>query len=70
MNEIMNTTMQTPIEIALQIDENGMTTARNLYEFLEMPIQNFARWAKQNIESNEFYEENKDWWGVLHREER
>lgn len=28
-----NTTSQTPIEIALQIDENGMTTLRNLYEF-------------------------------------
>lgn len=65
MNEIMDTTMQTPIEIALQIDENGMTTARNLYEFLEMPIQNFARWAKQNVENNEFYEENKDWWGFF-----
>ena len=60
-----NNIPQTPIEIALCIDENGMTTARALYEFLEMPAQNFARWAKTNIETNEFYEENKDWWGFF-----
>ena len=65
MNEITSATTQTPIEIALGIDENGMTTARALYSFLEMPMQNFARWAKTNIESNEFYEENKDWWGFF-----
>lgn len=65
MNELETTKMQTPIEIALGVDENGMTTARALYEFLEMPTQNFARWAKTNIEENEFYEENKDWWGFF-----
>ena len=65
MNDIMNNSMQTPIEIALGIDENGMTTARALYDFLEMPMQNFARWASKNIEKNEFYEENKDWWGFF-----
>lgn len=65
MNNLETTKMQTPIEIALGIDENGMTTARALYEFLEMPTQNFARWAKTNIEDNEFYEENKDWWGFF-----
>lgn len=46
MNEIMNTTLQTPIEIALGIDEEGMTTARKLYTFLELAPQNFARWCK------------------------
>lgn len=65
MNDMIETTMQTPIEVALGIDENGMTTARALYSFLEMPSQNFARWAKTNIENNEFYEENKDWWGFF-----
>lgn len=65
MIEIANVTMQTPIEIALGIDENGMTTARALYDFLEMPQKNFARWAKQNIEGNEYYDENKDWWGFV-----
>lgn len=65
MNELQTSNMKTPIEIALGVDENGMTTARALYEFLEMPTQNFARWAKTNIEDNEFYEENKDWWGFF-----
>lgn len=65
MNDIQATLNQTPIEIALQIDESGHTTARALYEFLDMPATNFARWAKTNIENNEFYEENKDYWGFF-----
>ena len=65
MNDLEATMAQTPIEIALKIDEQGMTTARDLYEFLEMPSQNFARWAKTNIEDNEFYEEGKDWQGFF-----
>ena len=65
INAMADPEFQTPIEIALGVDENGMTTARALYEFLEMPTQNFARWARQNIEKNEFYDENKDWWGFL-----
>lgn len=63
MNDLETTKMQTPIEIALGVDENGMTTARALYEFLELAQGQFSRWAKTNIEQNEFYEENKDWWG-------
>ena len=57
MNEIMNTATQTPIEIALGIDENGMTTARALYSFLELRPGNFARWCKVNIIENHFNEE-------------
>ena len=63
MNDLEEAKMQTPIEIALGIDEDGMTTARALYDFLELAQGQFSRWAKTNIESNEFYEENKDWWG-------
>ena len=63
MNELQTSNMKTPIEIALGVDENGMTTARALYEFLSGEKSHFARWAKTNIEDNEFYEENKDWWG-------
>lgn len=63
MDNIENSKLQTPIEIALGIDENGMTTARALYEFLGLAPSQFSRWAKQNIENNEFYEENKDWEG-------
>lgn len=65
MNDMIETTMQTPIEIALGIDENGMTTARALYEFLSGEKSNFSKWAKRNIEQNEFFEENKDWWGFV-----
>nr|DAH31163.1 MAG TPA: AntA/AntB antirepressor [Bacteriophage sp.] len=63
MNELQTSNMKTPIEIALGVDENGMTTARALYEFLSGEKSHFARWAKTNIEENEFYEENKDWLG-------
>lgn len=65
MNDMIETTMHTPIEIALGIDENGMTTARALYEFLSGERSNFSKWAKRNIEQNEFFEENKDWWGFV-----
>lgn len=61
MNEITNVTMQTPIEIALGIDENGMTTARKLYAFLELDSRNYSRWCKSNITENEFAEENVDY---------
>lgn len=63
MNDITNATMQTPIEIALGIDENGMTTARKLYAYLELAQGQFSRWAKTNILDNEFAEENVDYWG-------
>lgn len=63
MNDIQTATLQTPIEIALGIDENGMTTARKLYAFLELANGQFSRWAKTNITENEFAEENIDYWG-------
>lgn len=65
MNDMIEAKIQTPIEIALGIDENGMTTARALYEFLSGEKSNFSKWAKRNIEQNEFFEENKDWWGFV-----
>ena len=69
MQEISETTMQTPIEIALGVDENGMTTARKLYQFLELAPQNFARWCKNNITENDFAEENVDYWAFFLNEE-
>lgn len=62
-SELIISNKMTPIEIALGIDENGMTTARKLYEFLELNKTQFSRWAKTNIENNEFYEEGTDWIG-------
>lgn len=62
MNEIIDTSTQTPIEIALGIDENNMTTARKLYDYLELAKGQFSRWAKTNITENEFATENEDYW--------
>lgn len=61
--ELKQAKMQTPIEIALGVDENGMTTARKLYAFLELAQGQFSRWAKSNIVDNEFATENEDYWG-------
>lgn len=62
-NELMNKTNQTPIEVALGIDEHGMTTARRLYSFLGLAKGQFSRWYKSNITENEFAEEGVDFWG-------
>lgn len=56
-----NATNKTPIEIALQIDENGMTTASKLYAFLELDPSNFSRWCSKNIVKNKFSTENVDY---------
>lgn len=70
MNEIMNdAASQTPIEIALGIDAEGMTTARKLYGFLELAPQNFARWCKRNILDNDFATENEDYLRLFLKEE-
>lgn len=69
MNQIQNTTYQTPIEIALGVDENGMTTARKLYEFLELRPDNFSRWCKTNIAQNEFATENEDYFRLVFDDE-
>ena len=70
MNEItINTASQTPIEIALGIDEEGMTTARKLYAFLELDSSNYSRWCKSNITGNEFAEENVDYWAFVINDE-
>lgn len=69
MSELFNevfggadTSKQTPIEIALGVDENGMTTAKELYRFLELDLSHYAKWFRKNILENSFAEENKDYW--------
>lgn len=57
----VNVQMKTPIEIALGIDENGMTTAKKLYAFLELNPSNYSKWYKTNIIENEFAVENEDY---------
>lgn len=68
MSELFNevfgrtdTSKQTPIEVALGVDEKGMTTAKRLYEFLDKDISHYSRWFKKNILDNEFAEENTDY---------
>lgn len=65
MNDLMvtvtDTSRLTPIEIALGIDEDGMTTAKMLYEFLELNTAVYARWFRNNILENEFAEEGTDY---------
>lgn len=53
--------LKTPIEIALGLDADGMTTARKLYEFLKMDESHYSRWVKSNITENPFAEENVDY---------
>lgn len=62
MDEIMNTSQQTPIEIVLGIDSQGRTTAKKLYEFLELDKSHYNRWCKTNILNNKFAEEDIDYW--------
>ena len=60
-NSNTNASYQTPIEIALKIDEDGMTTASNLYAFLELEPKNFSHWCLRNIKKNKFAVENEDY---------
>ena len=69
MNELMEQVNKTPIEIALGIDEEGMTTARKLYAFLELDSRNYSRWCKSNISENEFADENVHYWAFVINEE-
>ncbi|WP_312093469.1 antA/AntB antirepressor family protein [Aminipila sp.] len=62
MDNIIETTNKTPIEIVLKMDNDGYVTARNLYEFLELDKSNYAKWCKVNILENEFAEEKVDFY--------
>lgn len=61
--EIIKTTDKTPIEVMLNIDNEGYTTARNLYEFLELAKSQFSRWVKSNILNNPYAEDEVDYIG-------
>lgn len=69
MKNLIEQSNQTPIEILLQVDEEGKTTAKALYEFLELSKNNYTRWCKKNILENSFAEENIDFWAFLINEE-
>lgn len=59
MNEVMETTNKTPIEIALQIDDEGLTTSRKLYFWLYENGKHYAQWLKENVTENPFAEESE-----------
>ena len=61
MNEVVKGSKKTPIEIMLQVDSGGKTTAKALYEFLELDKSHYAKWCKRNILENNFAEENFDY---------
>jgi len=69
INAMAGQELQTPIEIVLGIDEKGMTTAKRLYEFLELNTRNYSHWCKRNILNNEFAEENVDYWAFVLNDE-
>lgn len=55
-----DTSQMTPIEIALQTDENGMVSAKKLYDFLELDPTHFTRWCERNLLNNNSLEEDVD----------
>ena len=57
----VDTSKQTPIEIALGVDAQGMTTATKLYKFLELNPSNYSKWFRKNVIENQFAEENTDY---------
>ena len=61
MNDLIEVTNKTPIEIALQIDDDGFTTAKGLYAWLELDPSHYSRWCKSNILENPFAELNIDY---------
>lgn len=62
INQIDNTDLTT-IEIALEINEKGETTAMKLYKFLDLVNGQLVRWAKTNITENAFAIEHEDFEG-------
>lgn len=68
--KMRDTSQMTPIEIALGMDENGMVSAKKLYEFLELNPSNYARWIKNNVLDNPVYDEDVDYIVVRHDVER
>lgn len=59
MDNLVEVTSRTPIEIALQIDDEGYTTARKLYAWLELNPAHYARWVKDCITDNPYAEKNE-----------
>ena len=59
MENLVETANKTPIEIALQIDDEGYTTAKKLYFWLYENGSHYAKWLKDNVTENPFAEPNE-----------
>ena len=62
-NELLNEqkSLKTPIETLLAVDENGMTTTKKLYEFLELDPTHYSRWCKKYITNNPMVIKGEDY---------
>lgn len=58
---VKNEVPRTPIETALEIDEQGYTTAKKLYAWLELDESHYSRWVQANITENPFAEKGSDY---------
>lgn len=61
MENLVEVVNKTPIEIALQIDEDGFTTSKKLYEWLKLDPSHYSRWCKSNIIENPYAEQGLDY---------
>ena len=70
LNEIINVTDKTPIEVALKMDKDGFVSGKNLYEYLRLDKSNYSKWCKANIVENPFAEKNIDYTSFVLSDER
>lgn len=61
MDGIIEKVNKTPIEVTLQIDDEGYTTSKKLYEWLELDQSHYSRWCRNNILENPFAESGIDY---------
>lgn len=64
MNEVMTVTkdmeLKTKMERALQVDDDGMVSAKHMYDLLGLDPSHYARWCENNIIKNKMVTENVD----------
>ena len=61
MELIENIEERTPIEVVLEIDKDGFTTAKKLYRWLELDDAHYARWVKTNVLENPYADKETDY---------
>jgi Rha family phage regulatory protein len=70
MGKLVTVKNQPPIEICLQVDEFDTISSVKLYEFLELPPDNYNYWCKKNIEDNPYAFIGEDYMNYFTYEER